>query len=368
MEFFNHIHCKYTGIRGFVTLYNDYLKHQYMIQEKAKKKAEIVSFFEKFGLDATITAFKVSKSSIYEWRKTLRENRGHIKSLNELSKAPHNPRESKVDQRIKDFIQAFRQEHPRAGKEKIKPAVDQFCQEQGLTHISESTIGRTIKELKEKGKIPRKFKVSFYARSGKVLIREVKPKQKKLRRKGYQPDNPGDLLQLDTIVKFIYGIKRYVLTAIDLKSEFAFAQAYTHLSSKKAEDFFNKLEKVAPFPILRTQNDNGPEFLKKYRENLEKKNILQFFNYPRRPQQNAQIESFNRTIQEDFIDWNIDLLANNIDVFNQKLVDWLLWYNTRRPHSSLNKQSPVQYLINNLGFSRMLWTYAPPWHFFEERV
>ena len=69
-------------------------------------------------------------------------------------------------------------------------------------------------------------------------------------------------------------------------------------------------------------------------------------------------KSFNRTIQEDFINWNIDLLSTNINAFNQKLVDWLLWYNTRRPHSSLNKQSPIQYLIEAFGFSRMLWTYA----------
>jgi len=41
---------------------------------------------------------------------------------------------------------------------------------------------------------------------------------------------------------------------------------------------------------------------------------------------NVQIESFNRTIQEDFIDWNLNLLATDINAFNQKLVDWLLWY------------------------------------------
>ena len=358
MEFFNHIHCKYTGIRGFVTLYNDYLKYQYMITDKAKKKAEIVSFFEKFGLDATISAFKYSKSSIYQWRKTLRDNNGNIESLNELSKAPHNPRESKVDSRIKNFIKDYRREHPRAGKEKIKPDLDIFCQEQEINTISESTIGRVISELKEKGQIPRQFKVSVYGRTGKVVIRELKSKKKKLRRKGYQPDNPGDLFQIDAIVKFIWGLKRYIITAIDLKSEFAFAQAYTHLSSKSASDFFKKLQKVAPFAIKRVQTDNGSEFHKKFRNNLERKNIIQFFNYPRRPQQNAQIESFNRTIQEDFINWNLDLLSTNINAFNQKLVDWLLWYNTRRPHSSLNKQSPIQYLIEALGFSRMLWAYA----------
>jgi len=35
MEFFNHIHCKYTGIRGFVGLYNDYLKYQDLKSEFA---------------------------------------------------------------------------------------------------------------------------------------------------------------------------------------------------------------------------------------------------------------------------------------------------------------------------------------------
>jgi len=76
---------------------------------------------------------------------------------------------------------------------------------------------------------------------------------------------------------------------------------------------------------------------------------------------NAQIESFNRiiqVIQEDFIDWNLDLLATDINTFNQKLVDWLLWYNTKRVHSFLNNQSPLQYLINNLEFSKMLVSYA----------
>jgi len=65
MEFFNHIHCKYTGIRGIVGLYNDYLKYQYMIQEKTKKKVEIVYFFGKYGLEPIISTFKYSKSSIY---------------------------------------------------------------------------------------------------------------------------------------------------------------------------------------------------------------------------------------------------------------------------------------------------------------
>lgn len=55
MEFFNHWHCKYFGIIGFVTFYNDYLKYQHMIQDKAKKKTEIIYFFEKYGLESLIS-------------------------------------------------------------------------------------------------------------------------------------------------------------------------------------------------------------------------------------------------------------------------------------------------------------------------
>ena len=358
MGFFCHTHCTYTDIKGFVSLYEYGLRYRYMIQEKAKTKAEIISFFNRYGLDATISAFKVGKSSIYAWKRKLKQNHGNLECLNEQSRAPHNPRRSKVNGQIKEFVKQFRRNHPRTGKTKIQPELDEFCKQNNLKSISESTTGRVIGELKDKGLIPKKFKLSMYAKTGRFFYREIKPRKPKLRRKGYQPKQPGDLFQIDSIVKFIWGIKRYVITAIDLKSEFTFARAYTNLSSKSATDFFDKLEKVVPFPIMRTQTDNGREFHQKFRDSLEKKNIVQFFNYPRKPQQNAQIEGFNRTIQEDFINWHQDLLATNINTFNDKLVNWLLWYNTKRPHFSLNNQSPINYLINTLGFSRMLWTYA----------
>ncbi len=73
----------------------------------------------------------------------------------------------------------------------------------GLKTISEPTIARIIKELKEKGEIPKKFKVSLYGKTGKVVIREIKPKKPKLRRRGYQSEYPGDLIQIDAIVKFV---------------------------------------------------------------------------------------------------------------------------------------------------------------------
>jgi len=75
---------------------------------------------------------------------------------------------------------------------------------------------------------------------------------------------------------------------------------------------------------------------------------------------NTEIERFNRTVSEAFISRNRMLLAYDIDAFNKKLMDWLIWYNARRPHWSLGLISPLRYICNQLPAkeSQMWWTDA----------
>lgn len=55
---------------------------------------------------------------------------------------------------------------------------------------------------------------------------------------------------------------------------------------------------------------------------------------------NAHCERFNRTIQEEFSDYH------KPEVFNRKLIDYLIWYNTKRVHHAFkNKLSPVQFIM-----------------------
>ena len=72
----------------------------------------------------------------------------------------------------------------------------------------------------------------------------------------------------------------------------------------------------------------------------------------------SEIERFNRTLSDAFIKQNRALLACDIDDFNVKLMDWLVWYNTRRPHWSLGLMSPMRYIVNTLPTTdcQMLWT------------
>jgi len=119
-----------------------------------------------------------------------------------------------------------------------------------------------------------------------------------------------------------------------------------------------KFKTVAPISLTHVQSDNGSEFADHFDVFLEKNGIVHFHSYPRCPKMNTEIERFNRNISEAFISRNRMLLAYDIEAFNQKLIDWLLWYNTRRPHWSLGLVSPLRYIVSKLSDkeSHMCWT------------
>lgn len=74
------------------------------------------------------------------------------------------------------------------------------------------------------------------------------------------------------------------------------------------------------------------------------RNLKGSITYPRCPKINGFIERANRTLQEEFIDFHLNLLFEDIDEFNRKLMDYLIWYNTERPHRSLNNLTPIDFL------------------------
>ena len=327
-----------------------------LIEERVK----IIKFFDQYGAPATREAFGKARSTIYLWKKRLKEAGGSLSALAPLSQAPKYPPGKRTPAQVREYIKQYRTIHPGVGKETIKPELDEYCEREGLRPISESTIGRIIKELKEKREIPdRRSKLSFYARTGKFVMSKAKPSYQKLRRGGYYPQQPGDLVQIDSIVIFLDGIKRYLLTAIDLETRFAFAHCYRRLSSKSAADFLEKLRRVTPFSLRRIQTDNGSEFGKHFRQDVQKHKITHFHNYPRHPQSNAHIERFNRTVQEQHVEWHEEELRDPKE-FNRGLVEWLIWYNTKRGHKSLGYQPPLRYYLNNHAQdpaqSKMLWT------------
>lgn len=323
-----------------------------MITKEASERMRILQFWSRHGLKATREAFKVGRSSLYAWRKLFREGNGSLASLNPGSQVRHKQQYRAINPSLVTELRRLRTAVcPNLGKDKCKPFLDQFCKQHRLKPISVSTIGRVIQDKKI---YHHRQKVSHF---GKV---KVAKKQKKLRKpKEFKPVNPGDFVEVDTVVRFIWDLKRYVITAVDTSTRYAFAWSYTRPTSENAKDFFKKLETVFPYRILHVQTDNGSEFHRYFAQHLKQRKTIHYWNYPGKPYRNGHVEKYNRTIQEEFVDWNETLLENP-DEFNQKLMKYLLWYNTKRPHWGLKLQSPVDYMLTHNHLSRMRWTDTLP--------
>ncbi|MFA4975679.1 MAG: integrase core domain-containing protein [Candidatus Paceibacterota bacterium] len=340
---------KLKDTKGFITIWERVIRFKYMITEEAKERCRILAFWERHGDEATTEAFKVSRATLFRWQQALQKGDGKLEALNKKSTAPKNKRKRVIPKVVEDFILKEREFDPHLSKDKLSV----LMMEDKVANLSPSTVGRMLDDLKKDRKLSQTTKLSYHAKTDTFHVK-LKIKRKKLRSKGHE----GGLVKADSIVRFHNGVRRYILTAIDKEAKFAFALAYKNHSSDGATDFMQKFKYVAPVSLTHVQTDNGSEFAKHFDIFLEKNNIVHFHTYPRCPKQNSEIERFNRTISEAFISRNLYLLAYDIDAFNVKLMEWLLWYNTRRPHWSLGLISPLRYIVSTLSAekSQMCWT------------
>lgn len=331
------IRSNLRGTKGFVTAYNRLLRFRYMISDKAKERARILAFWERHGTEATTEAFRVSKRTLERWQKALTEADGKLEALNPQSTAPTKRQSRSVRKTVADTIIDLRTNHPRLGKDKLHA----LLVEDGYTG-SVSTVGRILKDLKKQGLIPNPKPLSFYAKGG-IHREKTKVYKKKLRR----PQSVR-VLELDTVVRFIDGTKRYILTAIDTDTRSAFASVYTNHGSLSASDFLKRCMDVLPECPTQIQTDNGSEFAKYFHQTAHDLGLTHYHTYPRSPKMNAHVERFNRTLSEEWIIYHRASLRDDVPRANQLLIEYLLWYNTRRPHASLGLKSPFAGIVERL--------------------
>ncbi|MHB1086742.1 MAG: DDE-type integrase/transposase/recombinase [Minisyncoccota bacterium] len=311
-----------------------------MISEVAKKRAQILTFWKKYGLAATEEAYGVKKRTLYEWQKKLKTGKGKLENLNCGSRAPKKKRQRRYDWRIVEEIVRLRTTYPNLGEKKLYPLLNEFCIPLKLPCPKPVTIGRIIADKGGLRTFPQRTNGK-----GKILRKNRRSILRKP--KDLTAEHPGHVVALDTVERFVHGLRRYVITCEDIYSRFSFAWATSSHASKAAEEFFERWIRVFPYPTTFVLTDNGSEFKKHFAERLLELQITHYHTYPKQPKMNAHVERFNRTIQEDFIDYH-DVLLLDTDRFNEKMMDWLLFYNTKRVHHAFgNKLSPVQYLLQH---------------------
>ena len=139
----------------------------------------------------------------------------------------------------------------------------------------------------------------------------------------------GDLVQMDTI-HLMTGEKTriYVFTAIDVYSRIVHAKAYERMNGKVSLKFLDEAER-SMFRFHMLQSDHGPEF-----GNWFVSQAMKSHRYTRigKPNDNAHIERFNRTLQEECL----DKIPRNVWKINRALKKYLSYYNNQRIHLGIN--------------------------------
>lgn len=302
--------------------------------EPAQFRFHVLKVFYQEGWSATSVAFpKLKRSTLYRWKKMYETSGKRLNSLVPTSTKPHKTRVQTVSTSVISLVRELRRQYPRMGKAKIKRFVDQFCYSEGIKSISESSIGRTIKRFH-----------LFYAgkRKGKQVKVDALRKQR-VRLCPKATNVEAGYIQLDGI-KFYYLTKYYYfLTAVDIVSKQAFVKLVPSLKSIHAKDFLQEIIAASWYTIHTIHTDNGSEFKAFFDQAVIEAKLTHLWNYPKHPKTTGYVERFNWTVEDEFIFCVEDFLLYP-EEFKQKLTTWLIWYNQKRPHQSLEYLSPYQFL------------------------
>jgi len=153
--------------------------------------------------------------------------------------------------------------------------------------------------------------------------------------------HPGALLQADTVhIMLPNGSRLYIYTLIDLYSRWAYAEVAPKIGAHISFSFLMRAQRVAPFAFEMVQTDNGGEFQKMFRYPLAKRGIRHRYGRVRQSNDQAHIERFNRTIQEECL----DLTPQTLKDFKHALKKYLPYYNGKRLHMGINYQTPLEVL------------------------
>lgn len=300
----------------------------------AQLKLEWIIFYHTLGRNNarnTAKHFGINPKTLHKWLGRFDEKR--LETLEEESRAPHRTRQRETNHLQRIRIRKLRRAHLRWGKMKLKGLYEKEYGEE----ISSWKIQKVIEE-------------------GNLYFDWVKHKKqrKKKRQTQYKPKQRitqfvkehkvHHLWHVDTVIfTLTEGGYRYLLTAIDDVSKLAYARLYKTHSSKQAAEFLKRLHYLTEGEIINLHHDNGSEFAKDFITACKELSLPQWYSRVRTPKDNAVLERFNRTIQEEFVEM-IEIGLDDINVFNKQLADWLIEYNSIRPHQSLDYLTPLQYI------------------------
>ena len=273
-----------------------------------KIRRDAVLFAKKYGVRCAARHYGFSPGAICAWKKQAKKIGLHPIPT-QSSRPRSHPKELPDD--VTNLIVDIRLEHNRSAEVVHK----RLNNEHGIK-VSLSSVKRT---LDRRGLLNKRSPYKRY--------HPPKPRP--------EANNPGSLVQMDTIhLMYTKTDRMYVFTCLDVYSRWAWARAYPKIGAGVGVRFFNYAQKRAPFQFQTIQSDHGPEFSTHFTERI---GTTHRHSRVRRPNDNAHLERFNRTIQTELI----SSLRPDVQLINKHLPDYLRWYNEERHHFGLNLETPM---------------------------
>ena len=219
--------------------------------------------------------------------------------------------------------------HPRELSREIVKKILEYRSERN--QCAEILYYRLLKDgyrvsLSSVKRVLRRFRCSRYSRWKKWHQYPERPLAEK----------PGLLVEIDTIHDGSHEDRLYVYTMLDVCSRFAYAEPAMKISTHRSLKFVRSAS--LPFSVKTLQSDHGLEFSKWFTKMVAVDGITHRHSRVRRPNDNAHLERFNRTIQEECL----SRVPRNLKSWKKEIPEYLRYYNAERPHMGLQFKTPAE--------------------------
>jgi len=158
----------------------------------------------------------------------------------------------------------------------------------------------------------------------------------------FVPRQPNEVWSADFMSDALYNSRRYRLFTVtdDFNREALHIEVDTSITSERLVRVFERLQQERGLPkTLRV--DNGPEFLgATFADWAQAAGMRIQYIQPGKPNQNAFIERFNRTLRDEILNL---YLFNDLDEVREAVHWWMIEYNEERPHDSLGDRTPTEH-------------------------
>ena len=275
-----------------------------------------------------ISSQGVGKSAYYEWRG--RFGREGLRGLSPKSRRPRSHPGRQWTMQDAERIRRLRERHPWAGAAKLH-----VLHNREHPRLALAAVKRIVSWLLKRRRI---LRCDFAERGGSRRQRDFSGSH--ARRWDMRRDWHA-AIQVDHMTLSGDGVTLKGFHAVAPGDRRFCGRMYSRASSGCAADFLRRLVgEWGADAVRRIQVDGGSEFMGEFERACMQLGIELLVLPARRPQWNGLVERINRTVRAEC--WNHYRGEWNCRAMNERMDEYIRFYNSERPHHSLGMKTPAE--------------------------